>query len=187
MAVPLRQNRRRNPSFLGGRVRRKHIRVASSTYHTHRCRTGCPRTPALPLKRSRRGCPEAARSLTAALRRDIRSAMGIPSAIRWFLYAEAVLFGPFSLHHYLSFTDRKQLKHLTNNRVARARAGNTVHRGARMQSDAVSSARVEGSWRASLERLWRRRGKTPAGEALLSTPAEESLFLSTPGKEMPHR
>ena len=53
--------------------------------------------------------------------------MGIPSAIRWFLYAEAVLFGPFSLHHYLSFTDRKQLKHLTNNRVARARAGNTVH------------------------------------------------------------
>lgn len=44
--------------------------------------------------------------------------MTIPAAIKYFLYVEAVLFGPFSLHHYLSFTDRKQLKHLTNNRVA---------------------------------------------------------------------
>ena len=45
-------------------------------------------------------------------------AMAIPVAIKYFLYVEAILFGPFSLHHYLSFTDRKQLKHLTNNRVA---------------------------------------------------------------------
>ena len=44
--------------------------------------------------------------------------MTIPTAIKYFLYVEAILFGPFSLHHYLSFTDRKQLKHLTNNRVA---------------------------------------------------------------------
>ena len=44
--------------------------------------------------------------------------MAIPTAIKYFLYIEAILFGPFSLHHYLSFTDRKQLKHLTNNRVA---------------------------------------------------------------------
>ena len=44
--------------------------------------------------------------------------MAIPNAIKYFLYIEAILFGPFSLHHYLSFTDRKQLKHLTNNRVA---------------------------------------------------------------------
>jgi len=42
----------------------------------------------------------------------------IPTTLKYFLYFEAVLFGPFSLHHYLSFTDRKQLKHLTNNRVA---------------------------------------------------------------------
>ena len=34
-------------------------------------------------------------------------------AIKYFLYVEAILFGPFSLRHYLSFTDRKQLKHLT--------------------------------------------------------------------------
>lgn len=44
--------------------------------------------------------------------------MTIPSILRIFLYVEAVLFGPFSLHHYLSFTDRKQLRHLTSNRVA---------------------------------------------------------------------
>ena len=44
--------------------------------------------------------------------------MGIPLPIKIFFYVEACLFGPFSLHHYLSCTDRKQLKHLTSNRVA---------------------------------------------------------------------
>ncbi|KAJ1446157.1 hypothetical protein M885DRAFT_625501 [Pelagophyceae sp. CCMP2097] len=42
----------------------------------------------------------------------------LPNPLKYFLYFEAILFGPFSLHHYLSFTDRRQLRHLTGNRVA---------------------------------------------------------------------
>lgn len=42
----------------------------------------------------------------------------LPSLVKWFCVTECVLLGPVALHHYCSFTNRKQLNQLTSNRVA---------------------------------------------------------------------
>ena len=60
--------------------------------------------------------------------------MAIPTAIKYFLYIEAILFGPFSLHHYLSFTDRKQLKHLESSASPQILARSTMARRSRLGS-----------------------------------------------------